>query len=79
MMERVDTLLIHGTVVTMNASFDIHLDGAIAIAGDAIMAVGDSAEIQANYEAEEVIDCQGQVIIPGLVNAHTHLWLSRQF
>ncbi|MGB1250500.1 MAG: amidohydrolase family protein [Candidatus Promineifilaceae bacterium] len=72
-MERVDTLLINGTIVTMNSAFDIHIGGAIAIAGDAIMAVGSSAAIQANYEAAEVIDCQGQVVIPGLVNAHTHV------
>ena len=72
-MERVDTLLINGTVVTMNGDFDIHINGAVAIAGDAIMAVGDSAEIQANYTAAETIDCTNQIIMPGFVNAHTHV------
>ena len=72
-MERVDTLLINGTVVTMNGDFDIHVNGAIAIAGDAIMAVGDSADIQASYTAAETIDCQNQIITPGFVNAHTHV------
>lgn len=57
----------------MNDDFDLINDGAIAIDGNEIVAVGDSAEIIKTHTANETIDCTNQVIIPGLVNAHTHV------
>lgn len=72
-MEKVDLILAGGTIVTMNAAFDIVHDGALAIHGAKIMAVGTTAEIVARYEADETVFCQGQYILPGLVNAHTHV------
>lgn len=72
MSEKVDLLLTGGTVVTMNAAFDLYPAGAVAIRGDSIVAVGPAGEITAAYEADEVVDCSGRVIIPGMVNAHTH-------
>lgn len=72
MAETVD-LILRGTAVTMNESFDIIADGAVAIRGDSIVAVGTAADIAAAYSAAETIDCTGQVIMPGLVNAHTHI------
>ncbi len=72
-MKRVDTLLTGGTVVTMNEQYDIFQDGAIAIQGNTIIAIGSSNELRQNYEAEETIDCTDQIILPGLVNAHTHI------
>jgi 5-methylthioadenosine/S-adenosylhomocysteine deaminase len=71
-MEKADMLLRGGSVVTMNEQFDVFRDGAVAIRGDSIVAVGPRADIEAQYEAAEVIDCAGQIIMPGLVNAHTH-------
>jgi 5-methylthioadenosine/S-adenosylhomocysteine deaminase len=72
-MQRVDTLLRGGTVVTMNEQFDLFADGAVAIQGSHIVAVGPTAEIEAAYTAETVVDCAGQYVLPGLVNAHTHI------
>ncbi len=72
-MQKVDRLLIKGYVLTMNDGMDTYSDGAVAIQGAEIVAVGPTAEIVANFEAPEVVDCSGQVIMPGLVNAHTHL------
>lgn len=72
-MERVDTILTGGTVVTMNAEFDLIPDGAVAIRDNQIAAVGTSADIAARYEADTVVNCAGQYILPGLVNAHTHV------
>lgn len=72
-MERVDTILTGGVVVTMNQQFDIILDGAVAVRGDKILAVGTSADIAAQYESDNTISCVGQYILPGLVNAHTHV------
>ena len=72
-MEKVDSLLVGGIVLTMNQAFDLYGDGAVAIQGDSMVAVGSRAEIEAKYTANEVVDCTGKVIMPGLVNAHTHL------
>jgi 5-methylthioadenosine/S-adenosylhomocysteine deaminase len=72
-MQKVDLILSGGTVVTMNSVFDVIHDGAVAIHGAQIVAVGDSTEILAQYEAHENVSCQGQYILPGLVNAHTHV------
>lgn len=71
-MVEVDLLITGGTVVTMNASFDVFAPGAIAIKGDTIVAVDAAETIRATYESAETVDCTGQVIIPGLVNSHTH-------
>ncbi len=73
MHENVDLLLVGGTMVTMNANYEIIPNGAVAILGDSIVAVGPAAEVTAVYTASETLDCSGQVIMPGLVNAHTHI------
>lgn len=72
-MERADTILTGATVVTMNQQFDIIHDGAIAIRAAQIVAVGTSAAIAAQYESPNTVNCAGQFVMPGLVNAHTHV------
>ncbi len=72
-MNKADTILTGGIVVTMNRQFDIFMDGAVALQGENIAAVGTSADIKARFHAAEVIDCTGQIIMPGLINAHTHV------
>jgi len=47
--------------------------GAVAISGDSILAVGPEVEIRKAYSAIQIIDCGGKVLMPGLVNAHTHV------
>jgi 5-methylthioadenosine/S-adenosylhomocysteine deaminase len=73
MRQTVDLIFHGGLVVTMNENFDILADGAVAIKDDLITAVGPAEEILAEYAATEKIDFSGQVITPGLVNAHTHI------
>ncbi len=75
-MERVDKILTGGVVLTMNEAMDLYPDGALAIRGDSIVAVGPSQEIREQYSADELVECDGQVIMPGLVNAHTHAAMS---
>ncbi|GAB7004997.1 amidohydrolase family protein [Nocardioides sp. AN3] len=70
--EPADLVLAHGTVITMDAERRILVDGAVAMAGGRITAVGDSADVLARYHAAELIDCGGQVVLPGLVDAHGH-------
>lgn len=72
-MQKVDFILSDGVVLTMNKNFDLFEDGAIAVKDDSIVAVGKTSDITAQYTAAEIIDCSGQIIMPGLVNSHTHL------
>src|SRR5262245_46068071 len=65
-----DLLLTNATVLTMDREFALHRTGYLAITGDSIVAVGaDTPE----WQARETIDCRGRVVMPGLVNAHTHV------
>jgi len=68
-MTTCDLRLTNATLLTMDDRFTIHRAGSIAIAGDAIVAVGADAD---GCVAAETIDCRGRVVMPGLVNAHTH-------
>jgi 5-methylthioadenosine/S-adenosylhomocysteine deaminase len=66
-----DILLEHGTVVTMDPARTIITDGSILIHKGRIVAVGKGDEI-AKSAAQEVVDCRGKLIIPGLIDAHGH-------
>jgi 5-methylthioadenosine/S-adenosylhomocysteine deaminase len=72
-MQQVDTLLVGGAVLTMNEALDHYPNGAVAIRGDSIAAIGPTEKILAGYEADETIDCSNKIVMPGLVNAHTHM------
>ncbi len=72
MNDNVDILLTNAVIVTMNKAFDLIIDGAVAIKDDTIVDLGPAAGLIAQYSAESVVDCGGRVMIPGLVNAHTH-------
>ena len=68
------TLLVSGgDVVTMNAAREVLVGGAVAVAGDSIVAVGSSTELAGRYPEADVIDAAGCVVTPGMVNAHQHL------
>ena len=70
---RVDFIVSGGSVVTMDAARNIVEDGAVAVAGGKIVAVGKRADVLRTYTAREVIDARGRAVIPGLVNGHTHI------
>ena len=70
--QTVDRILVNAVVLTMNWAFDLYSPGAVAIRADEIVAVGPAAEIIDSYQSDDVVDCQGLVMMPGLVNAHTH-------
>jgi len=61
-----------GTVVTMDAQRRVLSPGAVAVDGREIVAVGAPAEIAGRFAARETIGAIGQVVLPGLVNTHTH-------
>ncbi len=68
-----ELLLTNGTVVTQNAQREIITDGAVAITDGRVSAVGTAERLEAETSSDRVIDTDGGVIIPGLINAHTHV------
>src|SRR5467141_2526872 len=70
--EKVDMLVAGGTVVTMNEERRIIEDGAVAVNGDTIVAVGSRANIEAKYAAAQPINAAGKLVLPGFINGHTH-------
>jgi 5-methylthioadenosine/S-adenosylhomocysteine deaminase len=74
--ERVDLLISGGTVVTMDSGKRVIEDGAVAVRGDAIVAVGARQEIESRYEAARTIDAHEKIVMPGLINSHAHAAMS---
>ncbi len=73
MAKKVDFLFTNAHVICMDDNFIRYENGAVAVSGDLITAVGDSEELKKVFQANEVIDCGGKVLMPGLVNSHTHV------
>jgi len=71
-MQEVDILIEGGTVLTLDDADRIIRSGSVAIRGDRIVALGPRADIGSQYRGRRVIDAAGHVVMPGLVNAHTH-------
>jgi 5-methylthioadenosine/S-adenosylhomocysteine deaminase len=72
---KADLVLINGTVVTMDAQAEVFAPGVLAVRGDSILAVGPASSAD-EIEATEIVDCAGQIVMPGLINAHTHVPMS---
>lgn len=72
-MYSLTTILKNAIVLTMNQNHEIFDPGAIAIDGDKIVAVGSENDILSRFHADDVIDCGKKVLMPGLVNTHTHI------
>ncbi len=71
--ETASTLISNALLVTMDAQRRIILDGAIALRGDRIAAVGPTREIEARFEARERVDGRRFVVTPGFIDAHIHV------
>jgi 5-methylthioadenosine/S-adenosylhomocysteine deaminase len=71
--EPADLLITGGMVVTMEPGSEPIVDGAVAIVGNKIAAVGTTAELREKYQASTVLDASGKVVMPGLVNTHGHV------
>jgi putative selenium metabolism protein SsnA len=69
------SLLIHNVTVFTNTGPDsiIH-DGAVAIDGDRIAAVGRSADLRAQFTDSDLLDGHGRLLMPGFVNVHMHFY-----
>jgi len=70
----VDILIQHGIVVTVDPQRRIIEDGAVAIEGDKIVAVGKTEKVKKEYSsADRVFDAPRMIIMPGLIDCHVHL------
>lgn len=68
----VERIVAHGDVVTMNERREVITDGAVAIEGSRIAAVGGARDLLARWPDADVIDATDGLVTPGLVNAHQH-------
>jgi 5-methylthioadenosine/S-adenosylhomocysteine deaminase len=68
----VDLVIANGIVVTMDSGRRVINPGSVAISGTTITAVGESPAIAAQYPARTTIEARGRVVMPGLINTHTH-------
>ena len=70
MQDTSDILITHGTLLTMNRDLEILEDAYVLIRGDSIRAMG--TVMPDGLRASRVIDAKGGLVLPGLVNGHTH-------
>jgi 5-methylthioadenosine/S-adenosylhomocysteine deaminase len=69
----VDLIIRGGTVVTMDGTRRVIDNGGVAVKSGRIVEVGKTADIDRRYAAREVVNATGKVVIPGLINGHTHV------
>ena len=72
-MKTSDILLHNAIVLAMDDNYNLYEPGAVVISEDRITAVGSEDNILKNYNAKEIINCERRVLLPGLINAHTHV------
>jgi 5-methylthioadenosine/S-adenosylhomocysteine deaminase len=68
----VDLVVTGGTIVTVDAAGRVIENGAVAIDGADIAGVDTAAAIAKQFRGRETIDASGQIVLPGLINTHTH-------
>ena len=73
MPEHADFLITHAHLFTLQGQGVGYVaDGAVAVNGSRIAAVGSTAELTARFQANETIDASGCAVLPGLIDAHIH-------
>ena len=73
MAKKIDTILTNAAVLTMDEKLRQFNPGAVAVKADCIVDVGVADEIERKYTADQTIDCKQKVLMPGLINTHTHI------
>ncbi|MFF3578853.1 amidohydrolase [Streptomyces mirabilis] len=73
MSEHADLLVHGGDVLTVDEAGTFVRSGAVAVRDGEIREVGPADELRTRYEAAETLDATGCLVLPGLVNTHTHL------
>ena len=72
-MIEIDRIVSGGRVLLMDEKMTIIANGSIAIHGRDIVAVGRKEDIETRYHEADVIDAGGGIVMPGLINGHTHV------
>ena len=72
-MHEIDVLLKNAIVLTMDEKFNQCEPGFVAVKDHLIIDVGMQNDLDGKYTAKSTIDCYGKVLMPGLINAHTHV------
>ena len=67
-------LIGNGKLITRDPALPYLADGAVAVEGEIIKEVGKLADLKAKYPDAQFVDAKGGVIMPGLINAHTHIY-----
>src|SRR6476659_6281862 len=73
MTQQADIILSNANILTMDENLTQYSPGAAAVKGDSLLALGTEDEIKREYSASETLDCHGKILMPGLINAHTHV------
>ena len=72
-MKECNTILKNALILTMDNNYTQYQQGAVAINDGAIVAIGPEDAILKSWNGKDIIDCQGKVLMPGLINTHTHV------
>ena len=64
----------NGKLITRDPALPYLEDGAVALDGEVVKEVGALADLKAKYPDAEFVDAKGGVIMPGLINVHTHIY-----
>lgn len=73
--EPADLIVTNALVLSMNAQREVFSPGALVVRGERIVAVG-PASIARNFKARRTIDANGDIVMPGMINLHTHTAMS---
>ena len=71
-----DMLIKNGTVITCDEEGTIVDDGAVAVVGGKIAAIGNTADLESQYQHLQTVDARGKAVLPGFINSHTHTVLT---
>ena len=67
-------ILADAWLITMNEQREVMEQASVCVEHDRIVAIGSRNNLQQRYPSAEIMDCSGHIVMPGMVNTHTHLF-----